>query len=83
MQTIVQSGGFRSSSLGRITEVLTKSKNWPAFDGFGPKARAYFRVITPRTGRMSLPIRGNRARSELLVVDATGTNAYFIMWDTD
>jgi len=87
MKAVIRTGGFRVSSLEFASGVPGRPAEWPGPQSLGPDAQAYFRVHKPRLDgrflRRFLPFGANRRWSEVLVIDSTGTNGFFTMWNTD
>lgn len=84
MEEVIRAGGFHPSSLEFATSTPGRPRQWPSQQQLGTDSRAYFRVHMPRFRHGWLPHLGtNRRWSEVLLVDASGTNAFFTMWDTD
>jgi hypothetical protein len=83
MAELIGRSSFQPSSIEFASGVPRRPREWPSFDRLGPGARAYFRVHRPSRNGKGLRIGQNRRWSEVLVVDGTGTNGFFTMWDTD
>lgn len=82
MDQIIRDGSFMTSSVD--SAILTwRSRGWPVPASLGSGARAYFRVHKPTNGGGIIQFAGNRRWSEYLVIDSTGTNAFFTMSATD
>jgi hypothetical protein len=84
MQEIIRASDFSTSSLEFVTSTPGRPLHWPSPKQLGSDSQAFFRVHKPRSTLSWLPRIGtNRRWSEVLLVDGTGTNAFFTMWDTD
>lgn len=80
MIELIRQGAFRPSSIEFAFEAPAGPEGWRPADKLGPGARAYFRVHQPSLKGRGLAVGRNRRWSEVLVVDATGTNGFLTMW---
>jgi len=55
-------------------------EGWRTANQLGANADYYRRTHAPKTSSFMPPIGNNRRWKEYLWIDATGTNAYFLLW---
>jgi hypothetical protein len=76
---VIQQGNFRPVATNQSAPVPLGPRGWVMADQIGPNGRAYTRSHSP-AARAWLPLGRNRGWTEFLWIDATGTNAYFLLW---
>ena len=80
VQAVVRQGQFQACQNWDGFPVPSGPLGWRAADQIGTNGNFYRRSHEPKTRNILPPIGNNRRWQEYLWVDATGTNAYFLLW---
>lgn len=77
---VIQQGGFTPASTNTHVPIPSGPPAWLTPDQLQASGRIYTRTHNATGERQRIPHGHNRTWSEYLWIDATGTNAYFLIW---